>query len=354
MKDVQLCKVFKVQPLSLAGMGPQRDYPRRLSPSEYGAYQATYDFSTLAYDSFFDAERRQVRMVCPKLFNFDYLVQRSCIKIDGVNRLFVASRYARHDILSADVDEPPFKMEVAIEGGVTSAGVSLMDREFFSGCNVLFTLSKDNRLQWLRDWAEHHVTCQGANAILFVDNGSSAYEPQEILSAFGSIEGLRRVGIISAPFRFGPAGGGAGRSSAKARFLQPGILNLVRLRFLKDARAVLVLDVDELVHSLGHQSIFDAAVKSPIHYVPIYGRWFDTEPELFFCARHSDHHIPRPDMGRCPPKYCVVPKSLLGNMSWSVHKLETEFAKLVPTSRFFYFSHLIRITTNWKGRLNVT
>lgn len=352
MSELQICQVFEIAPLSLSGMGAQRNYPRRLNLAQESVYQSTYDFHTLAYDSFFDSRERQVILVCPKLFNFEYFFKQSCVSIDGVNHRPLVTRCLRHDIVAMKVNEAPKVVEVVVAGQALSSRVSATDRDFFSGFNVLVTLSKNNHLHWVRDWAEHHVTTQGANAVLFIDNGSSAYGIKEVLTALSSIEGLKRIGVVSAPFRYGPVGSAAGKTGAKSRFLQPALLNLVRLRFLQDARAVLLIDIDELVHSLGSRSIFDATVNSLSNYVPIKGRWFDTEPHKAKCARHADHVIPRVDMGRCPPKYCVVPSSFLGNLSWSVHKLEVELAKLIPTSRDFYFSHLIRITDNWKGRLN--
>lgn len=353
MTAMQLCRVFSLEPLVSKGIFGLRDYPKPLTPDQEAIYKTSYDFDTLAYDSFFDFRSGQLSLVCPKLFNFNSLVKGSCIAIDGVFQPFRVNRYARYDVLVSEVGSLPKEVKVAIEGNSIKSGVNLIDLSFFSGFNVLVTLSKNNHLVWVKDWAQHHVDTQGADAVLFIDNGSSAYKIEEIVDALSSVKGLKRIGVMSAPFKFGPVGSGAGKGGAKARFLQPALLNLVRLRLLQDARAVLLVDVDELVYCLGAKSIFDVTVSSPFKYVSIQGRWFDTEPHLANCARHTDHTIPRLDVGRCPPKYCIVPKSFFGKMSWSVHKLETDFIKFFPTSKSFYFSHLIRITDNWKGRLNM-
>ena len=53
----------------------------------------------------------------------------------------------------------------------------------FAGRNCLMTLSRDNALDWIRDWAAFHVREHGADAVLFFDNGSTDYRPEEILAA---------------------------------------------------------------------------------------------------------------------------------------------------------------------------
>lgn len=352
MTDAQASRSFHLAPLTLSGIGARRDFPKSLSAQEEQAYEQTYDFHTFAYDSFFDSDKKCLTIVCPKLFNFKTFIQRSLILVDGRRLKFHTKKYARYDTLEAKLSHSP--SEIVLRGSTQDAvsNVSLTDQSFFAGRNVLVTLSKNNSLQWVHDWAEHHALNQAADAVLFIDNGTTKYGIDEVAATLCSVHGLKRIGVISAHFAYGPVRSVEGRVGSKARFLQPAMLNLVRMRFLQEARAALLIDVDELVNGVDRESIFDATYRSPLRYLPIGGRWFDTRPEKFGCARHSDHTIARYDMGSCPSKYCIVPKSFLGNMSWSVHKIEPQFAKLIPASRSFYYSHLIRITDNWKGRLH--
>ncbi|NDW60189.1 hypothetical protein G0P98_27455, partial [Yangia sp. PrR004] len=41
-------------------------------------------------------------------------------------------------------------------------------------------MSKDNDLRWIEDFARFHARTQGAESILFIDNGSTTYAMSEI------------------------------------------------------------------------------------------------------------------------------------------------------------------------------
>lgn len=346
-------KMFRLSPLCLNNIGMERRFPRALSTEEAIVYRDTYDFDTLVYDVFFDSDAMRLILLCPKLFNLIEVFQHAVVFLDGVLVKFKLIANSRYDILTCDVPFVPSELSIDYKGARHTCVVGLVEDRFVKGCNVLVTLSKNNALQWIYDWANHHATFQGADAVLFIDNGSTEYRIDEVASLLSSVPGIRRVGTVSAPFRFGPAGRLAGRGSARARFLQPAMLNLARLRFSRLARAVLVVDVDELVYSRSGRSIFDVTAASACKYVPFRGRWVDAPSEIApHVVRHSDHSIYRSDLPRCPSKYCVVPASFLGRRSWSVHMLEGDIFKSFFASFDFFYLHMMRVTDGWKRRIS--
>ena len=76
----------------------------------------------------------------------------------------------------------------------------------FAGRKVLCTFSKDNRLQWIADWAEFHVRAHDANAVLFYDNASTNYMTTDLLALFRSIPGLDAAVVVPWTCKFGPPG----------------------------------------------------------------------------------------------------------------------------------------------------
>jgi len=185
----------------------------------------------------------------------------------------------------------------------------------------------------------------GLQAMLLMDNGSDAYPPEAILDALADT-GLHRAVVLKVPQPYGPPR--TKTRSGAGKFLQPAMLNLARLRFLHRARAVLNVDIDELVWTRDG-SVFDAAAGSMLGIVAFGGSW--RYPALGSPPphRHADHLYPRPDARPCPTKYCLRPGSLIGRGSWDVHRLELPLPMGLVRRQDLGYWHCRSITTNWKS-----
>lgn len=93
------------------------------------------------------------------------------------------------------------------------------------------------------------------DAILFFDNDSDRYEPRQIIETLDQIKGLESVRVLSVPLPYGPLGK-PGTWAHRAKFLQLGMLNIGRIRFLSMCASVLCCDLDELVAPIPGSSIF--------------------------------------------------------------------------------------------------
>ena len=102
-------------------------------------------------------------------------------------------------------------------------------------------------------------------------NGSTEYPVERIDETLSRVDDLKTWRVLSAPMPFGsyPLAG----KRAHSTFLQTSLLNVARLRFFSQARAVLSCDPDELVHSLGSHNMFDRTCKSVTGYVLFRGEW---------------------------------------------------------------------------------
>jgi hypothetical protein len=242
--------------------------------------------------------------------------------------------------------------------------VSQNETETFRDCRVIFTMSKDNPIEWILDWVRFNRDVHGANAVLIYDNGSSSYDSAALSSALRSVSGLRCSVVMEWPFKYGPQGTNS-RDHWDSDFCQLGAWEHARWRFLQDARSVMNSDIDELILSRAGGSVFEAAEQSWSGFVGYRGRWvIGTDGGVGGNAvtatpRHFDFSILMPpqyqrsrwlmwrDANECPSKWTVVPNRCPAHAQWHVHLICSWWASYFRT-RQFSFRHFREIGSNWK------
>lgn len=319
--------------------------PERRGPD----HQARYDHGTLFYDAVHCAADRIVRLFCPPLLNLAPILRAGVLRLDGARvGMGRRRRFRRYEIVEIAAPARPARLTFHWRGWSAGAPVSSdADCAAFAGRNCLFTLSRDNPLRWLRDWAHFHVAEHGADAALIFDNGSTAYGPEAIRDTLAGVAGLDVVRVASIDRPYGPLllRGARGREM----FLQSALLNVARRRFLWEARAVLQCDVDELVVSETRRSVFDATAASRAGFVKFRGVWRAPEDAACAAPRHADHVGVIEGAAPCPAKYCVTPAGRMRGHSWNVHNLDRVLWSRRFESEDFHYIHCRGITTRWKG-----
>ncbi|MGI9253637.1 MAG: hypothetical protein ACR2J8_07815, partial [Thermomicrobiales bacterium] len=103
------------------------------------------------------------------------------------------------------IDVPPQVSEVFLRLGLQEWRVPIQPNlgEAFAGTLALMTLSCDNDLDWIEDWARFHAVNYGVDAVVLYDNASVAYGPSEIEDRLRTVPGLREIVVIDQPARFG-------------------------------------------------------------------------------------------------------------------------------------------------------
>ena len=346
-------RMDKIQRLATGDLGHMTLRRDCIIPPEYcdeNVYQ-NYDNTTLWYDAFWDAGK--VTIIAPPLVNLGRHLKASKIFVDDVLvKTYKPRRFKYYEVLQVKAPFVPNELRVEIEAGAVVSKVNRVDLETFKGKNAILVKSKDNDLEWIRDFSLFHKRTQGAEAILFIDNGSTRYEAHDISSVMESA-GLQHV-VIEAPFKFGPDIKEAGpRYRCRAQFFQHAVLNIARLRFLSGARAVLSIDIDELVWS-ETSNVFDKAVANPFGYVSFRGVGRNPSLAQEGPARHADHlwgNAQSKPTGKLQPshtKYAVAPGRLAGRLSWSVHRVGLLPLEHVFERRDCGFWHCSGISTGWR------
>jgi hypothetical protein len=248
--------------------------------------------------------------------------------------------------------------------GDISVPLSPCETGTFRNRRVIFTMSRDNPIEWILDWVRFNRDIHGADAVLIYDNGSTAYDSATLSAALQKVSGIAASVVVEWPFRYGPQGINS-RDHWDSDFCQLGAWEHARWRFLQHASSAMNSDIDELVLSRDGRSAFEAAERSAFGLVRYRGRWLigvdghDTESGDRL-PRHRDFSILMPpdyhwswlrgrrDLNRCPAKWTVVPARCPEHAQWHVHTIASWLPPYLPYSRNFSFGHFREIGSNWK------
>ncbi|MEL6609456.1 MAG: hypothetical protein AAFO93_11160 [Pseudomonadota bacterium] len=316
-------------------------------------YDDRYDFATFVYDCFWDSEAREVWLLCPRLLNFRTLLDDMSFAVDGTphSRIKVENLSRGTAIRLKGLKSAPNEVRFDHPLATGTLRVNAEQFDLFKGTNAVFSINRNNRLEWVQDWLTYYHKVHGGTAAVLTDNASTDYSAQDLLDAMAAVDGMEAVCVIPAPFPFGP--NAEGKANTDSLFLQRTMGELCRKRLLGQARAVLSVDIDELFYSRSGQSIFDATVASEAGYIRADAEWVYADPEQFQGpARHRDHGFlsaTRNPQGKRIPKanrkWCVDPQGPQKGRQWLTHFLGSQKDPVDPD---FTMLHFRQVSTSWK------
>lgn len=307
--------------------GLHRSPPR---PAEHRGpgYDEQFDSLTLFYDAF--RSGRDIRTVGPPLFNLERIVldglrvqaraaQARTSRLDRVQRCLVPGGAHRGQTLA--FGSGPLQLNSDISEDVAP---------LFRNRKVLVTMSKDNDLEWVRDWARFYARAHGVDAVVIYDNGSTTYSVADLAAALEQVDELKVGAVVGWPFKFGPRGvpgrmGATGWQPGQwwdSDFCQYGVLEHARWRLLRQAAGVINADIDELVVVPRNKTVFHYANLSPSGYVTYPGTWvesvpYDPRPRSAYSAFGYVNRTAPP----CPKKWCLVPWRVPARAQWRIHEV---------------------------------
>jgi len=336
----------ELSPLTLDPTGTlRRDSPRPWYLRQPG-YDDAFDWHTIYYD-IFRATDGAVVLLGPSLRTLTPIVQSATQIAFDVPRSAVAIRTLNRN---AQIWLPSTLSTVVFNGLGVQTRIAVQPNccAWFRGKRVIFVLSRNNDLQWIRDWAAFYVRKHGCNAVLFYDNASSRYAGGDIHRALSGIAGLDTVVVVAWPYKFGPSGGQ--EQQWDSDFCQYGALEHARHRFLGFADACLHADIDELVTTHDRSSVFDRVLNNRTGYICYGGEWVENvraEPPDAQ-RRHAQfrYRLPRsPTPVR--PKWAIVPACCPPKSQWRVHDVAGMRSDRLA-SKGVLTQHFRAINTNWK------
>lgn len=357
----------------LSDFGLRREPPRPLG-DRTPDYEKLFDYDTLFYDVFQAPQGQGLVCLGPPLLNCEAALAQAVFRTQGSDRP-MRWRYqpprshlqpsCRFWLGGQDVPADD-RLVIELAGRQVEVPVRRSSRSRFAGRRVMLTLSKDNPLSWIRDWAAFNVQVHGADAVLFYDNGSTAYDPAAVRSLLETIPGLARILVLSWRFPYGPGTGP--RNIQDSFYCQPGALEHARWRYCAAARGVLNSDIDELVATRAGRSIFERIEKSGKAAIVFPGLWVEKPSppsQERMLVRHGNclyrelrqailrrfwrhHRLLR-------TKWIVVPERVPEDIDWGVHDLYAAHRQGWRRARSWrqqprdlFYRHFRQINTGWK------
>jgi len=360
--------------LRLSAFDLRRDPPRR--PEDRGAdYEALFDYDTLFYDLFRSPDGATIIGLGPPLLNCEVPLLQAAF-LGAASDRPLAWRYepprthfqpSCRFVIDARELPPEAPLDMELAGRRVQVPVRPSGAADFAGRRVLVTLSRDNPLDWIRDWVSFNIRVHGADAVLFYDNGSKAYGPGALTRLFETIPGLVQARVIDWSFPYGPGTGP--RNIQDSFYCQPGALNHARWRYCAAARGVLNSDIDELVAIGEGASLFDRLEESGKAALVFPGLWVERPESEPKPERPEVRHLDclYRELGQCllrhfgrhhrllRTKWVAVPALLPEAVDWGVHDLypaerQSWYRKRSwrRQPRDLFYRHFRQINTGWK------
>ncbi|MFJ2617865.1 polysaccharide pyruvyl transferase family protein [Glutamicibacter sp. NPDC087344] len=344
--------IVTLSPLTLEpGNSVFRKPPRPINQQQPD-YLEKFDSQTIFYDAFHDGEN--IRFSGPPLLNLaEYVgpenfqsghrppIEGKFCDLDRTQSSWIRFDHRTNDVLFTGL---------GIQHKL-SIGESFLD--VMTSRNVLVTKSKNNDLEWIRDWIKFHVEVQEINAVLLYDNSSSDYDSLALMDMMRKIEGLEVGVVVEWPFKFGPQGGnweGMNNAPWDSDFTEYSILEHARHRFLKKANLVISADIDELVMSNGGQSVLHIIDELQTGGIAYSGRWINNvliDENLNSSGTTSFGSFGYFDPREAPTtqKWSILPRLTTTASQWKTHSLAGY--KLTKTDLVTH-RHFRGISNNWK------
>jgi hypothetical protein len=343
-------------PLRRRPRAPGRHRPESFERDEF-------EGRALVYDTFWHADGRRVLLVGPAALNLRPALTRARYIAIPSRKPLSARTY---DSLSvritalADAPADTTAIEMLLDGEKFVLPVQPNVSPTLAGARVLFTVSRDNELAWIADWAHYHARLHGTDAVVFFDNGSTRYAPAEIAATLGAIPGIRHAAVLAWPYRYGPFDAAVKVNPYYALFLQIAAMSVTLRRYAAAAYGLLNSDVDELVAAPPGTTIYDLAHAAPHGLVTFGGQFVEAvpagQPLEGEVLRHRDFASRlRDSRARAsrPRKWALDPqRAWVQNLGVHpyMHWIEGRplFGKTTPAETFYW--HFRGISTNWKDR----
>jgi hypothetical protein len=334
--------------------GALRRQPRAARKQRPATFHERFEDRALVYDCFWHADGERILLVGPPPMNLrPHYRGASYTALPSGMRLSARYHPSLSTMITELVDVPAGTTAVrfAFAGNTFDLPIGANLADHFAGRRVLFTMSKDNELGWIAEWARWHAKLHGTDAIVLFDNGSTRYGVGEIEETLLGVPGIERVAVPSWPGRFGMTDHALTINPYWSHFLQISSMSVALRRFGAAAFGLLNCDIDELAATHSGRSIYSYLPEARHGLVVFRGQW--VEATGGGGAHSAFHHRLRdPRAARSGPKKWALDPQRRWVQSLRVHPYwhwvhgRPAFGKTMPEDAFY--RHFRAINTNWK------
>ena len=340
-----------------------RRLPRAPARTRSPAFMDRFEDRVLIYDAFWSKGQTRVLLVCPPPLNLEQQWRdakiSTCPGGDIVpHKLFVSRSSMIVELPHMPANSDSFTLELGGQEFVVPIQPDFAQE--FSASNILFTMNKDNRLEWIEEWARFHHHVHQVNSVILFDNGSQTYRPEDIEKVLLGVAGLEKILVLNWPQKFGMRDSKVLMHPYWAHFLQNSSFSVVLRRFGARAAGLLNMDIDELAHPVPGGNVFSQLANSASGFHILEGQWVEavlTQDSNSSIVRHSDFSYCLRDFRRNlnAKKWALDPRrDWLNdlNLQPSWHKIKHMPENLLKESSVGKYWHFKGISTNWKEQRN--
>tara|TARA_R100000365_G_C2744896_1_gene73644 strand:- start:2161 stop:3327 length:1167 start_codon:yes stop_codon:yes gene_type:complete len=340
---------------ALSADNPVKRLPRSPRRPRPAGFWTAFEDRALYYDAFRAENGRDVLLVGPTPLNLRAGLEAARYSALPSGAALGAELFpSRSTMLTRLADVPDDASAVRVEafGEIFDLAIQPNFSASLSGARILFTINKNNRLEWVADWANWHASLHGTDTVILFDNGSTEYTIDKLEATLAAVEGLKTVIVIDVPHKFGPIDTSVLVTKFYPRFLQISMTNLALRRFGMRAEGLLDCDIDELAWA-GGQSAYERAELSALGVVRMRGRWIEATRAPDAPARHHAFRHRLADFRhRLSPSKWVLDPRREWVRSLEVHPYLHRIHGAPPAARKHddktVFFHFKGINTNWK------
>jgi hypothetical protein len=343
------------KPVFLRG-GIRREPPRPVHLRQ-ASYDAEYDYTTLFYDTVLAGD--SIRLIGPPLNNLQSLIDldsfhvsnchvpRQKITLQDANCIQMSHiNISGLDVHAAD----DLLLSFTLSGQRYTSCVRPSLSRSLRARKCLLTLSKNNPIHWIAEWAFYYHTVHDINTLVLYDNNSDAYTTTELQNALTKQCPELDIYLVKWDFLYGPQGGyWAGYHSIPwdSNYCQSGMFEHAKHYLLDQATLVVNHDIDELLLPVEEAPIDDFMVENRLAYVRYSGDWVSPVTN-----RHSGSltfrdyvHTETPPRGTST-KWTIKPLLLKNEgLQWETHAIPLIPSQLEPR---ISHRHFRAISTHWK------
>jgi hypothetical protein len=345
-------------PIALPANAETTRRPRRSQQARTQKFSDAFDAHQLFYDVFWHADGKRILAIGPAPYNLKPSIRDArWTALPLGTELHAKTRISLSTMTVELTNVPPETHAVQFEMGALRWTVPVQPNlgHQANDARVLFTMSKNNDLNWIRYWADWHVRLHGTDTVYLFDNGSDAYGVNDVERTLAGVEGLKSFSVISFPHKFGGTDPGVKINPYWAHFAQISSMGIVLRRLAPMARGILNCDIDELAHAPSGQSLYDVVETTREGLLILPGRWVETnkpapDPAQAHGGFQYIHRDPKTS-DSSPVKWIIDPRrkwvSNLGvHPYWHWIHGRPLFGKSFIKDAFFW--HFRGINTGWK------
>ena len=356
-------------PSSAAALPPDSPFrrkPRMPSRPRPRDFYDSFESRVLFYDAFWHCDGERILLVGPPPLNLGWEYYTAKFTAQPLDFWLGSRFFISESVMLTELTNVPRNTTEVIAHIAGQEFVLPIRRNFapdLAGQNVVFTMSRDNDLRWITEWARYHARVHNADAVVLFDNGSTRYAPEDIEAALLEVPELARIAVLSWPQSYGAPDRAVLNNPFYPLFLQISSMSVALRRFAPFAHGLLNCDIDELVATPPGTTIFDLLDRSWRGLIVMRGRYMEAIPVAGAppvgerTHRHYPFQLIDPKARQSRQKKWALQPTRPWTQSLRVHPYmhwirgRPLLSKSTPAGVFY--RHFRAISTGWKDNRTV-